>query len=211
MNKKVFAYLRISSIDSDLNKNRADFLLFANENDLGKVSFIEETTSGAVHWKNRELGSIIHSLSEGDHLIVNAFSVLGRSMLECLEVITFCLQKGINLHAVNGNRRLDDGIQKKEMAVICSILGEIEHDLISKRTSEALRVRKQKGLPLGRPKGTGKSKLDKYKEEILTLLSNGSTKIFVSKRYKTTVSNLHHWLKKNGHLNKDYFLCTKSP
>ncbi len=182
--------------------------MFANEHNLGKVNFIEETISGAIHWKNRELGSIIHSLSEGDHLIVSAFSTLGRSMLECLEVITFCLEKNINLHAVKGNHRLANGIQNKTMGVICSILSDIERDLISKRTSEALRIRKQKGLPLGRPIGTGKSKLDEYKKEILTLLSNGSTKIFVSKRYKTTVSNLHHWLKKNGHLIKDNFPCT---
>lgn len=69
--------------------------------------------------------------------------------------------------------------------MIFSIASEIERDLISKRTIEALRARKQKGLPLGRPKGLGKSKLDEYKEEILALLNNGSSKVFVAKRYKT--------------------------
>jgi DNA invertase Pin-like site-specific DNA recombinase len=79
-----------------------------------------------------------------------------------------------------------------------SIASEIERDLISKRTSEALRARKQKGLPLGRPSGTGKSKLDNYKDEIIALLNNGSSKAFIAKRYKTAISNLHHWLKKNN-------------
>jgi len=57
---------------------------------------------------------------------------------------------------------------------------EIERDLISKRTKEALRVKKAAGMKLGRPKGTGKSKLDKYKIEIEALLKNGSTQKFIA-------------------------------
>jgi DNA invertase Pin-like site-specific DNA recombinase len=78
-----------------------------------------------------------------------------------------------------------------------SIAAEIERDLISKRTKEALRARKAKGIKLGRPKGPGKSKLDKYHDEIVALLKNGSTKSFVSKKYGTTLPNLYNWLKKN--------------
>ena len=48
-------------------------------------------------------------------------------------------------------------------------------DLISARTKEALRVRKASGKPLGRTKGPGKSKLDKYRAEIEALLAHGST------------------------------------
>ena len=51
---------------------------------------------------------------------------------------------------------------------------------------------------MGRPKGTGKSKLDEYKDEIVALLNNGSSRVFIAKRYKTSAGNLHHWLKKNG-------------
>ena len=61
-----------------------------------------------------------------------------------------------------------------------SIAAEIERDLISKRTKEALRARKAKGVKLGRPKGSGKSKLDAYHEEIVALLKNGSTKSYVA-------------------------------
>ena len=53
------------------------------------------------------------------------------------------------------------------------------------------------GMKLGRPKGPGKSKLDKYHEEIVALLKNGSTKSFVAKKYETTLPNLYNWLKKN--------------
>lgn len=203
MNINTFAYLRVSTSDQDLDKNKSDILFFANENNLGKVHFVEEKISGTIHWKKRELGSVINSLSTGGNLIVSEFSRLGRSMLECMEIIAICLEKGINLYAIKGHWKLDNSIQSKIMAMIFSIASEIERDLISKRTSEALRARKQKGLPLGRPKGHGKSKLDEYRDEIIALLNNGSSKVFITKRYKTSASNLHHWLQKNNHLIKD--------
>ncbi|HHF0531034.1 TPA: recombinase family protein [Legionella anisa] len=203
MSKKTIAYLRVSTVDQDLGKNKSDVLFFANENNLGKVHFVEEKISGAIHWKKRELGSIIESMSEGDHLIVSEFSRLGRSMLECMEIMSHCLEKKINLYAIKGQWRLDNSIQSKIIGMIFSIASEIERDLISKRTSEALRARKLKGLPMGRPKGTGKSKLDEYKDEIVALLNNGSSRVFIAKRYKTSVGNLHYWLKKNGIEVKD--------
>lgn len=83
------------------------------------------------------------------------------------------------------------------MAMAFAIAAEIERDLISQRTTEALRVRKQQGKPLGRPKGVGKSKLDAHRAEIEALFKNGSTKTWVAQRYQTTTGNLRHWLKQH--------------
>ena len=79
-----------------------------------------------------------------------------------------------------------------------SMAAEIERDLISARTKEALKARKASGKPLGRPKGPGKSKLDDYRPEIEALLANGSTQRFTAQRYHTTPANLSNWIKKNG-------------
>ncbi len=79
-----------------------------------------------------------------------------------------------------------------------SMASEIERDLISQRTKEALRYKKEQGIKLGRPPGLGKSKLDKYRPEIEALLINGSTQKFIVGRYGTTEANLHNWLKKNN-------------
>ena len=84
------------------------------------------------------------------------------------------------------------------MAMAFSIVSEIERDLISKRTKQALRARKNAGVKLGRPKGAGRSKLDEFKEEIVALLKNGSSKKFVADRYNTSQVNLYNWLKKNN-------------
>src|SRR3954464_6504126 len=79
-----------------------------------------------------------------------------------------------------------------------AMAAEIERDLISQRTTEALQVRKQQGMPLGRPKGVGKSKLDKHRIEVEALLKNGATKTWIAQKYGTTRRNLSHWMKQHG-------------
>lgn len=91
-------------------------------------------------------------------------------------------------------------IQSKIIALAFSMAAEIERDLISQRTKEALRFKKEQGITLGRgrPKGPGKSKLDIFRPEIEGLLANGSTQRFIAQRYHTTEANFRNWLKKNG-------------
>jgi DNA invertase Pin-like site-specific DNA recombinase len=162
------------------------------------VVFFEEKVSGKISWKERKIKNIIDDLGEGDRLIVPELSRLGRSMLEIMEMLSIAKEKGIFIYAVKGGWELNGSIQSKVMAMAFSIAAEIERDLISKRTKEALKARKAQGIKLGRPKGPGKSKLDQYREEIIALLKNGSTKAYVAKKYKTTPPNLYNWLKKNG-------------
>jgi Site-specific recombinases, DNA invertase Pin homologs len=93
---------------------------------------------------------------------------------------------------------LNGSIQSKVMALVFSIAAEIERDLISKRTMEGLRAARAKGKLLGRPKGPGKSKLDKHREEIISFIKTGSTQIYIAKKYGTSQPNLYNWVKKNG-------------
>lgn len=195
---KTIGYLRVSTGAQDLDKNKADILRLANQEDLGRVQFVEEKVSGKVSWRKRRIADWVETLQAKDNLIVSELSRLGRSMLECMEILTIALQKGIRVYAVKGNWRLDQSIQSKIIAMGFSMAAEIERDLISQRTTEALRFRKAQGLPLGRPRGPGKSKLDPYRPEIEGLLANGSTQRFIARRYKTTEANLHNWLKKQG-------------
>lgn len=191
------AYLRVSTTDQDLEKNKAQILHLANDKNLGKVEFVEEKVSGRVNWRERKIGEIINQLSAGDVVLLSEFSRLGRSMLECMEIIAIATQKGIKMYTVKGGWQLDDTIQSKVMAMVFSMVAEIERDLISKRTKEALQTKKANGVKLGRPKGVGKSKLDRYKVEIEALMKNGSTKKFIANRYGTSESNLFNWLNKN--------------
>ena len=194
---KTIGYLRVSTIDQDVEKNKLEILEMANTKDFGKVEWVEEKVSGKKNWKERKIKDVIDSLGKGDRIIVPELSRLGRSMLEIMEMLSIAKQKGIYIYAVKGGWELNGSIQSKVMAMAFSIAAEIERDLISKRTTEALRARKLAGVKLGRPKGPGKSKLDKHRDEIIALLKNGSTKAFVAKKYGTTQPNLYNWLKKN--------------
>lgn len=195
---KTIGYLRVSTIDQDIEKNKADILNISNDKNLGQVQFIEEKISGKISWRKRKIADILENLQTGDNIIISELSRLGRSMLECMEILSIASQKGVNIYAVKGNWQLDNTIQSKIIEMAFSMAAEIERDLISRRTKEALRARKAAGKPLGRPKGPGKSKLDQYRPEIEALLANGSTQKFIAKRYGTTEANLHNWMKKNN-------------
>jgi DNA invertase Pin-like site-specific DNA recombinase len=195
---KTTAYLRISTVDQDIEKNKSDILKLANEKRLGYVEFIEEQISGKVSWRNRKIFAIINEAKKDDVIIVSELSRLGRSMLEIMEILSIATQKQLKIYSVKGDWHLDGSIQSKVMAMVFSMASEIERDLISSRTKEALRFKKENGIKLGRPKGPGKSKLDKFKPEIEVLVSNGSTQKFIANRYNTTEANLYNWMKRHN-------------
>ena len=100
--KKTISYLRVSSSQQDVEKNKADILKFANERKFGNVEFIEEKISGKKSWKERKLKKIIDDLGKDDCLIVPELSRLGRSMLEVIEIIAVAKEKEINVYSVKG-------------------------------------------------------------------------------------------------------------
>ena len=178
-------------------ENQTDILLLAHRKQLGQVQFVEETVSGRVPWRRRKIAQVLDTLEAGDTLVVSELSRLGRSMLECMEILALATQKGLHLHAVKGDWQLDGSMQSTIIAMAFAMAAEIERELISQRTREALRVKKAAGMPLGRPRGPGKvarsvSTRDRGPP------GNGSTQTFIAKRYGTTVGNLHHWLKQRG-------------
>ncbi len=195
---KTIGYLRVSTASQELEKNKADILTLANDKDLGKVSFVEEIVSGKVSWRNRKLADILNDLKKGDSIIVSELSRLGRSMLECMEILSIATSKEIKIFSVKGAWNLDGTLQSKILAMAFSMASEIERELISSRTVESLKHCKAQGIKLGRPSGAGKSKLDKYRPEIEALLANGSTQRFVANRFDTTPENLNNWLKMNN-------------
>ena len=136
-------YLRVSTGDQELEKNKSDILHLANHLDLGRVSFVEEIVSGKVSWKKRKIAEIIAEFQKSDALIVSELSRLGRSMLECMEILSVAVEKEVRVYAVKGNWSLDTLIQGKIVAMTFSMASEIERDLISQRIKEALRYKKE--------------------------------------------------------------------
>jgi DNA invertase Pin-like site-specific DNA recombinase len=197
---RVVGYLRVSTEEQDLEKFKTEILHYANRLRLGTVDWVEEKISGTVPWQKRQLGAILHQLQPGDTLITNEISRLARSLLQIIEVIEFCRNHGIAVHALKGGWVLNgdkEDIATKVTLFTMAMISEVERDLISLRTAEALAAKKAAGVKLGRRKGPGKSRLDQYKPEIVSLLKNGSPKTFVAQRYDVDPATLYNWISKN--------------
>lgn len=195
---RTIGYLRVSTQDQDLEKNKADILHFVNERKIGPVEWVEEKVSGTKNWRTRSIAQAVEALQEGDWLVVPELSRLGRSTLDILEILKELKLKAVNVYAIKGSWSLNGSIESKVFVTLMGLFAEIERDLISARTKEALKARKAAGVKLGRPKGPGKSRLDQYRPEIEALLKNGSTKAFIARRYKVAEPTLANWLRKNG-------------
>ena len=197
---QVIGYLRVSTADQDVEKNRADILKFANDKHWGShVEFVEEKASGMKSWRNRQLAQVVENMQSGDKLIVPELSRLGRSLIEVLEVLKELTNKEVRVFSVKENFQLNgEDMQSKVMRTMLGLFSEIERDLIKARTKEGLAAARASGKPIGRPKGPGKSKLDQYQPEIESLLKNGAKKKFIADRYGVTPAGLLGWMKKQG-------------
>lgn len=207
---KVRAYIRVSTDRQDVENQRLGILELVNKKGLGKVEFIEETVSGRTSWKDRALAGLMDDLNRGDILLVSELSRLGRSMLEIMEILSICTQRRIKVLAAKGGWELNGTIQDKIIAMVMAIAAEIERDLISLRTKEALAARKAKAAKgetwiskagnvvhgLGRPRGPAKSKLDPHRKKIEELLGMGVKKKVIAEQFRTSPANLRHWMRR---------------
>ncbi len=200
---KTYAYLRVSTLEQNTEKNKIDILKFANDKKLGNVEFAEETITGKTNFKERKLGKLLLELNEGDTLITPELSRLARSVTQILEIIDIAKQKGIHLYSLKENFSNDENsITSTVTSTMFALVAQVERELISLRTKETLASKKAAGLKLGRPKGKGKSKLDPFKDDILKLLNYGVPKSTVAKTYNITTVSLYNWLKRINAYNK---------
>jgi len=150
--------------------------------------------------KERKIQQLIDSMVQGDTLIVSELSRVGRNMVDVITVLDLLLKKGCRIHLVKGEYQLDGTLSSKILSTVLLMAAEIERELISQRTKEALARRKAEGKQLGRPKGSyGVSKLDQHEDEIRKLLAHGVAKTTIAKSYGSSWQTVHTWVRRNGH------------
>ena len=191
----VYSYIRVSTDKQDYSNQEFSILQYANKNGLGNVEFISETVSGKISWKSREISKLVDRMNKGDTLIVSELSRLGRTMLEIFELISILLRKEVVIHVVKGNIILKDDIQSKVFTFAFSLGSEIERDLISQRTKEALASKKASGVKLGRPQGSQSSKLDMHVDEIKKYRSLGVSVTSIAKILQVPQPTLYYFCK----------------
>jgi DNA invertase Pin-like site-specific DNA recombinase len=191
----IYSYLRVSTDKQDSNNQRHSVLEYVNRNNLGSVNFTAESISSRKSWKERAIADIVEKSVEGDIIIVSELSRLGRSMLEIFELVSILLRKKVEIHIIKGNTILKDDIQSKVFTFAFSLGSEIERDLISQRTKEALAAKKATGARLGRKSGTKSSKLDEHLNEIKKYVSKDLSISSIAKIFEVPQPTMYYFCK----------------
>jgi DNA invertase Pin-like site-specific DNA recombinase len=198
-----YAYLRVSTNQQDVDNQRHGILEYANQKSLGHLEFVEDAVSGQKKWRDRALGELLTKIAQkGDVIIFAEISRMARSTLQVLEILECSMQQGLSVHIAKQQMVLDDKLPSRITATVLGLAAEIERELISLRTSEALAKRKAAGKPLGRPKGrqSTKLKLDAKAQEIQMYLDKGISKRSIAKLVDCAPSTLYYWLSRHQFL-----------
>ena len=157
----IYGYIRVSTKEQDTDKQKFEIFNYAHYKGLKADEIVEETISSRRSYKNRLLGQLIGKVKKDDIVITTELSRFGRSLMEVMEILNQLMQKEVKVYVTKGNMEICENIQSKVLAFAFSLSAEIERELISSRTKEALAKVKADGKRLGRPEGSlSKSKLD---------------------------------------------------
>jgi DNA invertase Pin-like site-specific DNA recombinase len=172
---KTIAYIRTSTDKQDLNHQKLEIFEFAKKNKLEVDDFIQMTISSRKTSKERRIDEMLSVLEDADTIIVTELSRLGRSTAEVIGLVNELIKKKVRVIAIKQNLDMKQhDMNSKIMITLFSLFAELERDLISLRTKEALASKKKQGIQLGKPKGTiQKSKFDKDILKIKELMALG--------------------------------------
>lgn len=158
----VYGYIRVSNDKQTVENQRFEITRFCENNGIKVDGWIEEVISGTKSYDKRALGKLLKKIRKGDLIICAELSRLGRNLFMIMDILYTCMSKDCRVWTIKDNYRLGDDIQSKVLAFAFGLSAEIERNLISQRTKEALARKKAEGVVLGRPKG-GHNAPDKYK------------------------------------------------
>lgn len=172
---KTIAYIRTSTDKQDLNNQKLEIFEYAKKHKLTVDDFIQMSISSRKNSKERRIDEMMEKLDGADILIVTELSRLGRSTAEVIGLVNELINKKVRVIVIK--QKLDicqHDMTSKVMITLFSLFAELERDLISLRTKEALASKRAQGIKLGKPKGTIQaSKFDKDADKIKELLHLG--------------------------------------
>ena len=199
----VYGYLRVSSDKQDVNSQKQGVDAFAKAKGWEIEKYIsDEGISGGTDPDKRKLGPMLKKLQKGDIVICGEISRLGRDLYMVMDVLHFCMSKGVVIYTVKDGFVLGEDIQSKVLAFAFGLSAEIERQMLRQRTQEGLRLRKRMGILLGRPPRKKMSydyaPLAKHKELIIDHYNNGVSGREIARLVKVDRNTLHRALVRWG-------------
>ena len=192
-----YGYIRVSSDKQTVESQRFEINNFCKRENLHIDGWIEETISGTKNYDKRKLGELLNRVQKDDLIICAELSRLGRNLFMIMEILHICMNKECKVWTIKDNYRLGDDIQSKVLAFAFGLSAEIERNLISQRTKEALAMRKSQGIHIGRVKGSHNAtmKLTCYEEIIQELLMLEIPKAEIARKLNVDRTTLWRFLK----------------
>jgi len=196
----VFAYIRVSTEKQSLENQRFALEEFAQKNGLVIDEWVCETVSGTKETRGRKLGGLFKRAKKGDTIIISEISRLGRNVFIIMEALGACNKKGCHVLSVKEDFRLGTDTVCTVLLFAFSLAAQIERNLISQRTREALARRKAEGKHLGRKHGFAPAmrRLEARRDEVLALLEGGATRRGAAKKAGVSEGTLRAFLKARG-------------
>lgn len=170
----IYGYIRVSSDKQTVENQRYEINGFCEKQQIIIDRWIEETITGTKDIEHRALGKLLNKMKKDDVLVCSELSRLGRNLLMIMGILNQCMKKDVQVWTIKDNYRLGNDINSKVLAFAFGLSAEIERNLISQRTKEALARKKAEGVILGRPKGrkSSKTKLTGQERKIKELLNS---------------------------------------
>jgi DNA invertase Pin-like site-specific DNA recombinase len=199
---QVYAYLRVSTGEQDVRAQQLGVLDYAKQHGFDGIKFIEEARSGAIPASERVLGrDLLPQLNAGDVLLVSEISRLGRSVVDILSTLKVCAERGVEVHVIKQNMRLDKSLNSTILTTVLSLTAEIERELIRERTREGQRKARNAGKHIGRPRlmdeSLRRSKLDSEADRIKDFAAKGVNKANLARIFNCDWLTIHTWMKRH--------------
>jgi len=194
---KIYGYIRVSTDKQTCENQRYEIEHFAIKQNITISEWIIEVISSTKDLDHRKLGKLIRKLGKGDMIVASELSRLGRNLLQIMGILNHCLNTGAHIWTIKDNYRLGTDIQSKALAFAFGLSAEIERNLISQRTKEALARIRASGRKLGRPAGVKnvRMKLTGFEDKIRGMLKSGYSKMAISRKLhvnRMTLANFIH-------------------
>ena len=193
----VYGYIRVSTDRQTVDNQRFEIERFCAKNNFKIEQWIEETISGTKSPEKRLLGPLLAEVKRDDMIICSELSRLGRSLFMIMSILNHLMLSGVRVWTIKDNYRLGDNIQSKVLAFAFGLSAEIERELISQRTKEALARKRLEGVVLGRPFGKKSShvKLSGHENEIQKLLERHISKSAIGRIFGVNRMTVDAFLK----------------
>lgn len=200
----IVAYLRVSTGKQLLENQKNEISAFAQNRNMVIDQWVTEIASGCKQRNDRKLGTLLRRMKKGDSLIVTELSRLSRTLIDIMTIMGTLLQKGVVLYSTKERYSFDNSLNSKVLCFAFGLVAEIERNLISMRTREALALRREQGVKLGRKKGsyTKQKILLDNRNEIIRTINSGQSIASICRKYHVSRETFNRFRRHHLPLDK---------